>query len=40
MHGQIKLKRDNENYRQEKYVTQTACIKNTNENYTNENYTK
>ena len=37
MHGEIKLKLDNENYRDEKCVAQTTGMARTNENYTNEN---
>ena len=35
MHGKIKLKLDDENYRNEKYMTQTAWMKSAIENYTN-----
>ena len=36
MHGKIKLKLENENYRDEKCVTQTAWMTRTNENYKSE----
>ena len=36
MHGKIKLKLENENYRDEKCVTQAAWMKRTNENYKSE----
>ena len=39
IHGKIKVKLDNKNYRDEKCMTQTAWIKRTNENYSKENYT-
>ena len=44
MHSKIKLKLENENYRDEKCATQTVRMKRTNENYksesiTNKNYT-
>ena len=36
MHGKTKLKLENENYRDEKCVTQAAWMKRTNENYERE----
>ena len=36
MHGKIKLKLENENYRDEKCVTQTVRMKRTNKNYKSE----
>ena len=40
MHGKLKLNLGNENYRHEKYLTQTAWMKRTNKNYTTKNYIK
>ena len=36
MHCKIKLKLENENYSDEKCVTQTACMTRTNKNYKSE----